>query len=113
MPDCQCCKLERTFDAKVAADDLRDYLRNGPDASTRLLVDALRQAGVEGRTLLDIGGGIGAIQLELLAAGVASSSDVDVSGSYIATARSEAAKRGFGERTDYHHGDFVAVADDV
>lgn len=113
MPDCQCCRLERTFDTKTAEQDLADYRRDGPDRSTRLLLDALRTHDVTGTTLLDIGGGIGAIQLELLAAGVASAVDVDVSRAYLAVAQREAAARGFGDRTLYRPGDFVTVADDI
>ena len=113
MPDCQCDGLSRTFDPKVAEQDLRDYLHDGPDPSTALLIEALRRRGVEGRTLLDIGGGIGAIQLELLQSGLAFATDVDVSGSFIEVARGEAARRGFGPRTAYRQGDFVSVAADV
>ena len=40
MPDC-CDRLERTFDTKAAEKDLRDYLRDGPDPTTQLLIDHL------------------------------------------------------------------------
>jgi magnesium-protoporphyrin O-methyltransferase len=113
MPDCQCDRLDRTFDTKTARNDLRDYLRDGPDSSTQQLLGALRKGGVEGRTLLDIGGGVGTIQLELLGAGLAAATDVDVSGAYIEVARLEAAKRGFADRTAYYHGDFVEYAAEV
>jgi len=113
MPDCKCDHLERIFNTKAAADDLRDYRRKGPDPSTALLIGALRDHGVEGRTLLDIGGGVGAIQLELLAAGLASTTDVDVSAAYLEVAQREAASRGLSPRTAYRQGDFVAVADEV
>jgi magnesium-protoporphyrin O-methyltransferase len=112
MPDCQCDRLDATFNDRVARDDLRDYLRQGPDPSTALLVSALR-ARVEGRTLLDIGGGIGAIQLELLAAGAAEATDVDASAAYVEAARAEADRRGLGARIRYRQGDFVQLADDV
>ncbi len=113
MPDCQCDGLNRTFNTKVADEDLRDYLRDGPDRSTAILIEALRAGGVGGRSLIDVGGGIGAIQLELLAAGLTSSTDVDVSGAYLEVARREATSRGFGSRTDYREGDFVAVAPEI
>ena len=51
------------FSAKTAESDLRDYLRNGPDATTRALVDAIRAEGVDAATLLDIGAGVGAVQI--------------------------------------------------
>ena len=57
------------FDQKKAVRDLRDYRRHGPAATTQALIGALVRAGVERSTLLDIGGGIGAIQFELLNAG--------------------------------------------
>jgi hypothetical protein len=110
-----CCSLDYDvhFDAEHARDDLLDYQANGADGATRRLLDALIGEGITGASLLDIGGGVGVVQLELLEAGAASSVDVDASSPYLTVAESEAAERGFGERTEYRHGDFVALADDV
>ena len=69
--------------------------------------------GVEGASLLDIGGGVGVVQLELLKAGMASSMDVDASGPFLQVAEAEAEELGFKDRTAYRHGDFVALADEV
>ena len=55
----QCQGIEDRFDTEAGAQKLREYLRNGPDRTTQLLVDALRTEGVADATLLDIGGGIG------------------------------------------------------
>jgi magnesium-protoporphyrin O-methyltransferase len=112
MPDCQCDRLDRTFNDRTARNDLRDYLRDGPDRSTALLIDALRPT-IAGKNLLDIGGGIGAIQFELLAAGATTATDVDASAAYVETARAEAARRGLADRISYRRGDFVQVADEV
>jgi len=110
-----CCKpdYDAQFDAKHARQDLLTLRRDGPDGSTRRLIDALRREGVEGATLLDIGGGVGAIQLELLAAGAVSSLDVDASAAFLAVAEEEADARGFGDRVAYRYGDFVELADSV
>lgn len=113
MDCCQCQGIEGLFNQREAARSLKAYQRKGPSRSTRILLDVLRAAGVEGATLLDIGGGIGAIQLELLNAGVTSATDVDASTAYIAAAREEGARRGYGERVSYHHGNFVDVAPTV
>jgi len=59
------------YNQRLAASDLRKYREQGPIPSTRALIEALKAEGVEGATLLDIGGGIGAIQHELLDAGLA------------------------------------------
>ena len=64
-------------------------------------------------TLLDIGGGVGAIQHELLAAGAAHVTSVDASASYLQAARKEASRRGVEDRITYRHGDFVQLAESV
>ncbi|HUN10060.1 MAG TPA: methyltransferase domain-containing protein [Aggregatilineales bacterium] len=106
----QCEGLENVFDDGTAKSDLESYRREGPAKTTRLLLDHLRGAGVDGLTLLDIGGGVGAIQHELVASGVRATVDVDASRAYLAAARSEAARRGYADRAQYHHGNFVELA---
>jgi hypothetical protein len=101
------------YDEKIAAADLRRYRKKGPSPWTRALVDALVAEGVQGTTLLDIGGGVGAIQHELLAAGSVSATSVDASSAYLDAAREESDRRGLSGRVTYHHGDFVELADTV
>jgi len=113
-----CCspgdsRFDRQFDARHAAAKLRTYRRNGPVGLTRLLIDALAAAGVDGLTVLDIGGGVGAVHHELLRSGAASAVDVDASRAYIAVAREEAERQGHADRVRYLAGDFVALADTV
>ena len=59
---------QRQFSDAVARRDLTRYRTRGPDRTTRLLRDAILGAG-HGRTVLDVGAGIGALSFELLAAG--------------------------------------------
>ncbi len=106
----QCRGIEAFFDQKVAARELRHYRKRGPRASTRLLIEALQAQGVEGLALLDIGGGVGALQHELLKAGAAGVVSVDASSAYLGAARQEAERLGLASRVAYHHGDFVALA---
>jgi magnesium-protoporphyrin O-methyltransferase len=116
VPDltpCDCAGCANVFSDKSAADDLKRYLRQGPDRSTRELIDAVRAVGIDGARVLDIGGGVGAIQLELLAAGAATTESVDASAAYVEVARAEAARRDLAERTSYRVGDFVVLAADV
>jgi SAM-dependent methyltransferase len=101
------------YDEKLAASQLRKYREEGPSASTQALIDALMADGVEGATLLDIGGGIGAIQHELLAAGAAHATCVDASAAYLEAARKESSRRGLGDRVTYRHGDFVDLAESI
>jgi magnesium-protoporphyrin O-methyltransferase len=101
------------FGEGIARREQRRYRRRGPSRSTRLLLDALRGQGVEGATFLDIGGGIGAVQQELLAAGAAGGVGVDASPAYLAAARAEALRRGTAERVRFQQGDAVELADDL
>ena len=115
MPDdAPCtCGCPNIFSTQQADDDLGRYRKDGPTPTTRALIAAIVAEGVESATLLDIGAGIGAIQLELLAAGAASAESVDASEPYVAVAREEAARRGFGDRTRGRVGDFVALAPEL
>jgi len=103
---------QRQFSDTVAQRDLTRYRRRGPDGTTRLLRDAILGAG-HGRTVLDVGAGIGALSFELLAAGVERVTAVEAAPAYVAAAREEAARRNVAGRLDLVHGDFVSVAEDV
>jgi len=108
----QCAGIEREFNARVAAKELAVYRRRGAQGTTKMLIDLLRREDVHGAALLDIGGGIGAIQHELAhAAGRVIS--VEASSAYLAAQQDEAARRGYAERTTYLGGDFVALAGTV
>ena len=109
----ECDDRHGFYDEKRAASQLRNYRKKGPIPSTRALIEALRADGVEGATLLDIGGGIGAIQHELLEAGVTHVTAVDASAPYLNAAREEGQRREHGDRATYLHGDFVHLADSV
>lgn len=111
----ECCRVDydEQFNADEARRDLLVYRANGPDPSTQRLLDALKAEGVAGATVLDIGGGVGVVQLELLAAGAAATTDVDASSAYLATAEAEAQERGWSDRARFLHGDFCALADGV
>ena len=108
-----CCDpdvYDDRFDARSAELELREYQRNGPDAWTTRLIDALADGGVDDMTVLDIGAGVGAVHHALLAAGAKSAVDVDASSPYLAVARGEAERRGIGDRVTYRKGDVVALA---
>lgn len=113
MNCCQCQGIESQFDERTARDKLKQYKRHGPEPTTRMLIDALRAEGLEGLTLMDIGGGVGAIQHALLEAGVLSALNVDASSAYIATAEAEAERRGLGERVTHYFGNFVELAPQI
>jgi SAM-dependent methyltransferase len=113
-----CCSsgdssFDRQFDSRHAAQDLREYREKGPMGTTRALIEALGAGGIAGQTVLDIGGGVGAIHHELLRSGASAAVDVDASRAYISAAREEADRQGHADRVHYLTGDFVALADEV
>jgi magnesium-protoporphyrin O-methyltransferase len=110
MNCCQCQGIETIFNKKTAAKELKRYRKKGSTGTTRMLIEALKSEGVEERTLLDIGGGIGAIQHELLKAGAKAVVNVDASKAYIEAAKEEAERQGHIDRVSYHHGNFVDLA---
>jgi hypothetical protein len=105
-----CAGIEREFDRGTARSDLKRYRRRGPLATTRILLSALEREGIGGATLLDIGGGVGAIHHELLERGAARAVHVDASAAYLVAAGEEAGRRGHGERVEFLHGDFTDLA---
>ena len=107
MACCHCEGVEEEFNEAVARRQLRRYRRRGPKRTTRWLLEAIKQHGAEGKSFLDIGGGIGEIQHELAAAGVARVTSVEASSAYQEMAREEARAKGYLARATYVHGDFV------
>ncbi|HSZ02420.1 MAG TPA: class I SAM-dependent methyltransferase [Terriglobales bacterium] len=104
------CAAEAKFDRKVAERDLRSYQRNGAAALTRLLLAELRRWPLEGADILDVGGGIGVISMELAAAGVRSVTLVEASPAYLEVARREVGSRYGSRPTQFVLGDFAAIA---
>ncbi len=114
MTQCQCDGIESKFDEQYATEKLELYHREGPDPTTRAMLEAIRaEVDVEGLTLLDIGGGVGIVQHELLQSGLASAVEVEVSEGYAAANRAEAELRGHADRITHVLGDFGSVADSV
>ncbi|WP_194411192.1 SAM-dependent methyltransferase [Microbacterium cremeum] len=73
---------EREFDARFARRLARDYRRTGLTPSARLVLDIAASVGLDDASLLEIGGGIGDIQLEALKRGAARTTNVELSSAY-------------------------------
>ncbi len=109
-----CQESGELFDRDTAEKELRQYRRNRlPKKSGRLLVEGLESLDIEDRTLLDIGGGVGAIPFELVDAGVSEATLVEASEEYLDVARDEARRRGYGDRMELRYGDFVDMAPEM
>jgi hypothetical protein len=101
MPGCCAGDYRRFFNRKFAAADLRRYRRRGLSETER---DLVALAGdVRGASVLEVGGGIGALQLELLEAGAGRATNVELSAGY----EDAAAELFEGREVERRVGDFV------
>lgn len=111
MTDCCSPKGYRwIFSEKNARADAQSYRRKGLDSTSRRIVDYLKQRGVEGRTLLEVGGGVGAIQIELLKAGVTRAISVELTPTYEQVALELLREAGFEDRVERKVADFAQSA---
>jgi magnesium-protoporphyrin O-methyltransferase len=110
---CQCDAIESHFDYQKVTKELEEYQKKGPSKNTRMLIEAIIAEDITGKTLLDIGGGVGTIQHELLIAGVSECVNVEASSAYIEVAREEANRQNHADCISHLHGNFVDLAMDV
>jgi SAM-dependent methyltransferase len=104
---------EGMFTHKKAVAEIAHYRRKGPRPTTRLLRDGLVKAGYVEGTVLDIGGGVGALSFELLSRGLTRAVIVDASRAYLAAASDEAHERGRAGAISIVRGDFVALSEQL
>jgi SAM-dependent methyltransferase len=105
-----CCVprgYDKLFGERTARRDLRRYRRRGLDETGKRLVDFLRGRGVKGLSILEVGGGVGALEAELLTAGAERALNVELMGSYEPAARELWREAGVEDRADYRIGDIT------
>ncbi|HZD22093.1 MAG TPA: class I SAM-dependent methyltransferase [Acidimicrobiia bacterium] len=101
------------FDRRGAERLKRGYRRHGLDNMASNLVEYLIKRGVSNRTVLEVGGGIGDLQIELLKAGAAQSVNVELSHGYEAAAAELIEAEGMNGRVERLLGDFVGQSDAI
>ena len=114
MSDCCSAKGYRwVFSERMARAEARRYRRKGLDSTTRRILELVRREGVEGRTVLEVGGGIGALQLELLKAGAARAVSVELTPTYEQVAGELIAETGMSGRVERKVMDFAQASSEV
>lgn len=109
-----CCPPKgytRLFSKRAARRDAKRYRRNGLDGTAQEMVGFLTERGIEGASVLEIGGGVGAIQLELLRVGATEATNLELSPEYEETARELLRERAVEARVERRLGDVVADPD--
>lgn len=108
-----CCSgkgCDEFFDGRVARRDARRYEQKGLDGNARRIVELVTRRGIEGKTVLEVGGGVGAIQVELLQAGATRTLNVELSPAYEPYAAELIRANGFRRRVDRRILDFAERA---
>jgi magnesium-protoporphyrin O-methyltransferase len=98
------------FSEKEARREAKRYRRKGLDATSRQIVEFLKSQGVAGRTVLEVGGGIGAIQIELLKAGATRATSIELTPTYEEVAAELLREAGLEDRVERHVMDFAEAA---
>ncbi|HET6561915.1 MAG TPA: methyltransferase domain-containing protein [Marmoricola sp.] len=111
-----CCDprgCEQIFGAKFARHVARKYRRRGLDAAAGRMVDFLAADGLSGATVLEIGGGLGEIGVELLKRGASRATTLELSSAYDDAALRLASEAGVASRVERQVTDVATSPDDV
>jgi 2-polyprenyl-3-methyl-5-hydroxy-6-metoxy-1,4-benzoquinol methylase len=101
------------FGPGFARRQARRYRRHGLGRTARRMVAFLAEHGVDGATVLEIGGGVGEIQLELLRRGASRATNLELVDAYDEAARALAADAGMSGRVSRRLVDIAATPDRV
>ena len=111
-----CCNArgcDRLFNEKVARRMAKRYRKRGLDKTSRRMVAFLEQRGLEGATVLEVGGGVGEIQIELLERGAARTVNLELSPGYDVEAARLLREHGFERRADRRLQDIAVEPESV
>ena len=98
-----CCDprgCDRFFDRRFARRMAARYRKRGLDSTAQRMVGFLEQQGIAGATVLEIGGGVGEIHLELLRRGAENAVNLELSGAYDPEAARLAGEAGVQDRVE-------------
>jgi len=105
---CQHCKeADNVFSRFFVWYELRTYRRKGAGKVTRQIIDSLSAFELSEKSVLDIGGGVGAIYHALFENGANHATHIDAAGNYLNAAREEANRRQIDQKVHFLEGDFV------
>jgi magnesium-protoporphyrin O-methyltransferase len=104
-----CCKIlyENEFDKRYAQKELERYHQHGLKNNSKPLFKLIERLNLQGKSLIDIGGGIGSLSFELIKKGIVKSTLVDISEAHIITCEQESIRMGIQHRIHCLQGDFL------
>ena len=96
-------EIVRYFDRRVKRYEKRH--EKGLGAASRAIVESLSSQGVAGRSLLEIGPGLGYLTFELIERGISQARGIDLSPEMVTTAREHASQAGYSAKAAFDVGD--------
>lgn len=110
-----CCGADSMFDMKTANKQYKHFLKKGPSRVTSTMIGQLsNHVDFESsKTMIDVGGGVGALQWWFLKAGGAKTTSVDASSAYIRKAKEHAAGNNWADQVHFVMGDVADVKDQI
>ena len=112
MSCCPCSPISRFF-SRFAKSYRRRFSRKGLEPSQKQLLQGIEAKDLNGKTLLEIGCGVGYFHQLMLKNGAASATGVDLSDKMIEQAADLAGENQLAEQTRYLVGDFVELQEKV
>src|SRR5437763_15709172 len=106
-----CCNprgCDRFFGPRFARRMANRYRKRGLDKAAQQMVELLEERGIDGATVLEIGGGIGEIQIELLERGAQRAINLELSPGYDEEAAILLREAGLEERAERRLHDIAA-----
>jgi hypothetical protein len=111
-----CCGgtgYQTVFSDKFARRVARSYRKRGLGPTERRLVTFLADRGITDASILEVGGGVGEIQIELLARGAGKATNLEISRNYEEEAAALLKRSGMADRVTRRFVDIAASPDEV
>jgi hypothetical protein len=111
-----CCDsrgCDAEFTSSYARRSAHKLQTTGLDHTAAQMVEYLVDRGVEGASVLEIGGGVGGIHMELLRRGAKNAQNLELSNAYEPEARRLLQEAGLGDRVDRRLVDIVAEPESI
>ncbi len=102
-----------TFSDRFARRMARRYRRRGLSPAARAIESFVTDRGIDGASILEIGGGVGELHVELLRRGAATATNLEISTNYEAEARQLLERTGMTARVERRFVDIAQAPDEV
>lgn len=110
MKDCCAPAYGNVFGERAARRAADRYRKRGLDKDARWIVDVLRERGLQDASVLELGGGVGAVHVELLRQGAASAVNIELSPEWEREAGALLREHEMEDRVERRVGDAVQAA---